>query len=286
MARTLPPAPTLTCDTFYLWTRSLDLWGLRNRPLWLCLFPGTCRRRGPAWHQRTSPPALTTRYPQLRCRRLPKKKPQGETRAAGTICGNLLQGGLRHHLQVTLVGVEDDRLLSVELSLHFQRQTADGGLEVRLLGVNHQPHSLLHGVLESTGKRLRLGGTLGSWQGSVKWIFDQLYLMLTLAKMSTLCSILFIWLSSSAVNFFSKGSSWPDCKPAQTSHRSAFVFFGTTPPCLNTMKIEAADAHSRGPWVNMHCLPRAFPALRPKCWLVLQHWRLIKYSSRNSISLK
>lgn len=33
--------------------------------------------------------------------------------------------------------------------------------------------------------------------------------ILTFAKMSTLCSILFICLSSSAVNFFSKGSSWP-----------------------------------------------------------------------------
>lgn len=131
------------------------------------------------------------------------KKTQSETGASGNICGNSPQGGLRHHLQVTLVGVEDDRLLSVEFSLHFQRQTADGGLEVRLLGVNHQPHSMLHGVLESTRKSL----TLGSSQGSVKTIFKIIGLMLTLAKMSTLCSILFIWLSSSAVNFFSKGSS-------------------------------------------------------------------------------
>lgn len=118
----------------------------------------------------------------------------------------MVLGRVGHHLQVTLVGVEDDGLLSVEFSLHFQSQPADGRLEVRLLGVDHQPHPVLQGVLESTRKSLRLCVTLAGEQG-VKFIFKIITWMLTLAKMSTLCSILFIWLSSSAVNFFSKGSS-------------------------------------------------------------------------------
>lgn len=44
---------------------------------------------------------------------------------------------LLRHLQVALVGVEYDGLLSVEFPLHFQGQPADGGLEVRLLGIHH-----------------------------------------------------------------------------------------------------------------------------------------------------
>lgn len=66
---------------------------------------------------------------------------------------------MRRHLQVTLVGVEYDGLLSVELPLHFQGQPADGGLEVRLLGIDHQPDAVLHGVLDYTRKRLRFRQT-------------------------------------------------------------------------------------------------------------------------------
>lgn len=54
---------------------------------------------------------------------------------------------MQPHLEVTLVSVENDRLLAVELSLHLQGQSTDGGLEVRLLGVHHQPHPVLQGVL-------------------------------------------------------------------------------------------------------------------------------------------
>lgn len=41
------------------------------------------------------------------------------------------------HLQVTLVGVENDCLLSVEFPLHFQGQPTDGWLEVCLLCIHH-----------------------------------------------------------------------------------------------------------------------------------------------------
>lgn len=44
---------------------------------------------------------------------------------------------LQPHLEVTLVSVENDRLLSVESSLHFQGQSTYSWLEVRLLGVHH-----------------------------------------------------------------------------------------------------------------------------------------------------
>lgn len=51
--------------------------------------------------------------------------------------------------------------------------------------------------------------------------------ILTLARMSTLCSILFICLSSSAVNLFSRGSSWPICSCKTLSIKSFSVCF----PC-------------------------------------------------------
>ena len=54
------------------------------------------------------------------------------------------------HLEVTLVGVEDDWLFFVEYPLHLQGQSTNGRLEVRLLGVHHQPHPVLHSMLEHT----------------------------------------------------------------------------------------------------------------------------------------
>lgn len=66
--------------------------------------------------------------------------------------GVWVSGGLQEelwaHLEVTLKSVEDERLFPVELPLHFQRQAADGWLEVRLLRVHHEPYPVLHGVLE------------------------------------------------------------------------------------------------------------------------------------------
>lgn len=57
---------------------------------------------------------------------------------------------LKTHLQVTLVCVEYDWLFSVESPLHFQGQSTDSRLEVRLLSVHHQPHSILQSMLEHT----------------------------------------------------------------------------------------------------------------------------------------
>lgn len=51
------------------------------------------------------------------------------------------------YLEVALVRVEDDGLLSVVLALHLQRQPADGRLEVGLLRVHHQTDAVLHGML-------------------------------------------------------------------------------------------------------------------------------------------
>lgn len=54
---------------------------------------------------------------------------------------------VRPHLQVALVGVENDGLVPVEDPLHLQGQSANGRLEVGLLGVHHQPHAVLQSVL-------------------------------------------------------------------------------------------------------------------------------------------
>lgn len=54
------------------------------------------------------------------------------------------------HLEVTLVSVENDRLLSVEFPLHFQGQSTNSWLEVCLFGVHHQPYPILQGMLEHT----------------------------------------------------------------------------------------------------------------------------------------
>lgn len=112
------------------------------------------------------------------------------------------------YLKVTLVRVENDRLLSVELPLHLQRQSADRRLEVRLLSIHHQPHSVLHGVLWIHRQYLQLTQLSG---GSNDKCVLTVHVFLTLAKMSTLWSILFICFSSSSVNLFSRGSSWPVC---------------------------------------------------------------------------
>lgn len=53
------------------------------------------------------------------------------------------------HFKVALVGVEDVRFFSVEDPLHLQGQSADGRLEIRLFCVHHQPHAVLHSVLET-----------------------------------------------------------------------------------------------------------------------------------------
>lgn len=56
------------------------------------------------------------------------------------------------HLEVTLVSVENEWLFSVEFPLHFQGQSTNSWLEVRLLGVHHQPYSTVHGLLGCTDK--------------------------------------------------------------------------------------------------------------------------------------
>lgn len=82
---------------------------------------------------------------------------------------------------------------------------------------------------------------------------------LTLARKSTLCSILFICLSSSAVNLFSKGSNWPVCSH-NTSNQSAFAFF-----MINTQMISVTDRAEVGwagwVWKQHDCLS----ALKLKC---------------------
>lgn len=58
------------------------------------------------------------------------------------------------HFEVALVGVEDVGFFSVEDPLHLQGQSADGWLEIRLFCVHHQPHAVLHSVLEHTHTQL------------------------------------------------------------------------------------------------------------------------------------
>lgn len=52
------------------------------------------------------------------------------------------------YLEVALIRVEDDRLLSVVEPLHLQRQPADCRLEVGLLCIHHQADIVLQGMLE------------------------------------------------------------------------------------------------------------------------------------------
>lgn len=73
----------------------------------------------------------------------------------------VIKAVMQPHLEVTLVGVENDGLLPVEPPLHLQGQAADGRLEVRLLGIHHQSDAVLQGVLQ--GHVTFNGSTL--WQG-------------------------------------------------------------------------------------------------------------------------
>ncbi len=54
------------------------------------------------------------------------------------------------HFEVALIGVENDSFVSVEDSLHFHSESADGRLEIRLFGVHHQPNAIFHRMLFST----------------------------------------------------------------------------------------------------------------------------------------
>lgn len=60
----------------------------------------------------------------------------------------VIKAVMQPHLEVTLVGVENDGLLPVEPPLHLQGQATNGRLEVRLLGIHHQPDAVLQGVLQ------------------------------------------------------------------------------------------------------------------------------------------
>lgn len=114
-------------------------------------------------------------------------------------------GGGRAHLEVALVGVEDEWLLHIELALHFQCQAANGRLEVGLLSIHHQPHAHLAGFLQGAGAGERV--CLGSGRmGPLPWVHPR---PSTLARTSILCSILVICSSSSSVNRDSRGSRCP-----------------------------------------------------------------------------
>lgn len=79
------------------------------------------------------------------------------------VCHRLNGGGrgvAATYPEVALVRVKDKRLLHVELALHFQSQAADGGLEVGLLSVHHQPHTHLRGFLR--GQERKRGFVWGS----------------------------------------------------------------------------------------------------------------------------
>ena len=52
------------------------------------------------------------------------------------------------HLQITLVGVEDNAAFLVELSHHLHGQTTDGRLKVRLFCIHHDAYFLLWCVLK------------------------------------------------------------------------------------------------------------------------------------------
>ena len=66
------------------------------------------------------------------------------------------------HLQVALVGVEDDGHLLVKSLLHLQGQSADGRLEIGLLGIHHESHSILYCMLgkETHTKKLNEGSQM------------------------------------------------------------------------------------------------------------------------------
>ena len=59
-----------------------------------------------------------------------------------------LEGENFLHLKVALVRVENDGLLSVEFPHHFHCESSDGGLEVRLLCVNHDTHVTFLPILQ------------------------------------------------------------------------------------------------------------------------------------------
>lgn len=52
------------------------------------------------------------------------------------------------YLEVALVCVEDDRLLSVINPLHLQCEPTDSWLEIGLLGIHHQTDIILNGMLK------------------------------------------------------------------------------------------------------------------------------------------
>lgn len=56
------------------------------------------------------------------------------------------------YLEVALVCVEDDRLLSVINPLHLQCEPTDSWLEIGLLCIHHQTDVILNGMLKLTMK--------------------------------------------------------------------------------------------------------------------------------------
>lgn len=63
--------------------------------------------------------------------------------------GMLVQStSLLSDLEIALIGVKDDGFLFVEFPHHFNGQSTNGGLKVRLFSVNHHPHVLLDGILQ------------------------------------------------------------------------------------------------------------------------------------------
>lgn len=56
------------------------------------------------------------------------------------------------YLEVALIRVEDNGLVSVIDPLHLQREPADGWLEIGLLCVHHQANSVVNRMLEFQNK--------------------------------------------------------------------------------------------------------------------------------------
>lgn len=201
-----------------------------------------------------------------------------EERAGAYLCLFAVRR-VRRHLQVTLVSVEYDRLLPVEFSLHFQGQPADGGLEVRLLGVNHQSDSMLHGVLDNRRKSRQLTRVsavniqtdgLDAYVGqNVQSLQHPLHLALLF-----FCELLQQRLQLTRLSANTNISSSSVCFLRQNKSISVSVW-------LNTKIKSSRRSWTCGrPWVNMHRIPRSSPA---KCWLALQHWQLIQTSRDSSL---
>ena len=69
------------------------------------------------------------------------------------------------HHQVALVGVVDDGRIVVELALQLERGVVDGGLEVAVLRVYHQPHVALQEASTNFTERLRGDANTAALQG-------------------------------------------------------------------------------------------------------------------------